>query len=122
MELNKDAIRDAIVNAKRNDIHNVRFYNEDAGKFMVQMAEKGEHADVVIMDPPRTGSDEAFLSSVVKLSPNRIVYVSCSPDTLARDVRYLTKHGYRAMECTPFDCFPMTSHIECVVRLQRKDF
>ena len=66
--LNRDAIRDAVINAKRNDIRNIRFYNDDAGKFMVEMAQKGEKADVVIMDPPRTGSDEAFLSSVVKLA------------------------------------------------------
>ena len=76
VELNRDAIKDAISNAKRNHIHNVTFYNEDAGQFMVEMAEKGEHADVVIMDPPRTGSDEAFLSSVVRLAPNKVVYVS----------------------------------------------
>lgn len=119
VELNKDAVRDAISNAKRNGIRNIRFYNEDAGKFMVHMAEKGESADVVIMDPPRTGSDEAFLSSVVKLSPKKVVYVSCGPDTLARDLKYLTRHGYRAVECAPFDCFPMTRHIECVTCLQR---
>ena len=87
---------------------------------MVEMAEKNEHADVVIMDPPRTGSDEAFLSSVVRLSPDRIVYVSCGPDTLARDLKYLTRHGYRAKECTPFDCFPMTGHIETVVLMSKE--
>lgn len=121
VELNKDAVRDAISNAKRNGIRNIRFYNEDAGKFMVHMAEKGESADVVIMDPPRTGSDEAFLSSVVKLSPKKVVYVSCGPDTLARDLKYLTRHGYRAVECAPFDCFPMTRHIECVTCLQKEN-
>lgn len=105
VELNRDAIKDAISNAKRNHIHNVTFYNEDAGQFMVEMAEKGEHADVVIMDPPRTGSDEAFLSSVVRLAPDKVVYVSCGPETLARDLKYLTKHGYRMKECTPFDLF-----------------
>lgn len=105
VELNRDAIKDAISNAKRNHIHNVTFYNEDAGQFMVEMAEKGEHADVVIMDPPRTGSDEAFLSSVVRLAPNKVVYVSCGPETLVRDLKYLTKHGYRMKECTPFDLF-----------------
>ena len=120
VELNKDAIKDAITNAKRNDIHNVRFYNQDAGAFMVEMAQKGEQADVVIMDPPRTGSDEAFLSSVVRLAPERVVYVSCGPDSLARDLKYLTKHGYRMRECTPVDMFPFTRHIENVVMLSRK--
>jgi len=119
IELNKDAIKDAITNAKRNDIKNIRFFNEDAGKYMVSMAEKKEKADVVIMDPPRSGSDEAFLSSVVKLSPSRVVYVSCNPETLARDLKYLTKKGYKVKEATPFDMFPMTAHIEMVCLLQR---
>ena len=119
VELNKDAIRDAITNAKRNDIHSVRFYNQDAGEFMVEMAQKGEHADVVIMDPPRTGSDEAFLSSVVRLAPKRVVYVSCGPESLARDLKYLTKHGYRMKECTPVDMFPFTRHVETVVLLSK---
>ena len=119
VELNRDAIRDAVTNAKRNDIRNIRFYNDDAGKFMVEMAQKGEKADVVIMDPPRTGSDEAFLSSVVKLSPERVVYVSCGPETLARDLKYLTKHGYAVKRATPYDCFPFTEHIETVVLLCR---
>ena len=120
VELNRDAIKDAISNAKRNHIHNVTFYNEDAGQFMVEMAEKGEHADVVIMDPPRTGSDEAFLSSVVRLAPDKVVYVSCGPETLARDLKYLIKHGYRMKECTPFDLFPFTKHVETVVLLSRE--
>ena len=119
VELNRDAIRDAVINAKRNDIRNIRFYNDDAGKFMVEMAQKGEKADVVIMDPPRTGSDEAFLSSVVKLSPERVVYVSCGPETLARDLKYLTKHGYAVKRATPYDCFPYTEHIETVVLLSQ---
>lgn len=119
VELNKDAIRDAVTNAKRNDVRNIRFMNEDAGKYMVSMAERHEKADVVIMDPPRSGSDEAFLSSVVKLSPKRIVYVSCNPQTLARDLEYLTKKGYKVTEATPYDMFPMTSHCECVCQLER---
>ena len=117
VELNKDAIRDAITNAKRNDIKNIRFVNDDAGKYMVALAEKKEKVDVVIMDPPRSGSDEAFLSSVIKLSPRRVVYVSCGPDTLARDLKYLTKKGYKVEEATPFDMFPFTSHTEVVVAL-----
>lgn len=120
VELNKDAIRDAVTNAKRNNIKNIRFFNDDAGKFMVDMAQKGDTADVVIMDPPRTGSDEAFMSSVVKLSPKKVVYVSCGPDTLARDLKYFTSHGYEVKECTPFDCFPMTEHTESVCLLSRK--
>lgn len=117
VELNKDAIKDAVTNAKRNEIKNIRFINDDAGKYMVSLAEKKETVDVVIMDPPRSGSDEAFLSSVVKLAPKRVVYVSCGPDTLARDLKYLTKKGYKVTEATPYDMFPMTSHTEVVVGL-----
>jgi len=117
VELNKDAIKDAITNAKRNEIKNIRFVNDDAGKYMVSLAEKKEQVDVVIMDPPRSGSDEAFLSSVVKLAPKRVVYVSCGPDTLARDLKYLTRKGYKVTEATPFDMFPMTAHTEVVVGL-----
>ena len=120
VELNKDAIKDAITNAKRNEIKNIRFINDDAGKYMVSLAEKKETVDVVIMDPPRSGSDEAFLSSVVKLAPKRVVYVSCGPDTLARDLKYLTKKGYKVTEATPYDMFPMTAHTEVVVSLVRK--
>ena len=120
VELNRDAVKDAITNAKRNNIHNVTFYNEDAGKFMVEMARNGQKADVVIMDPPRTGSDEAFLSSVVQLAPEKVVYVSCGPDTLARDLKYLTKHGYRMKECSPYDMFPFTRHVEAVCLLLKE--
>ncbi|MBQ3030135.1 MAG: 23S rRNA (uracil(1939)-C(5))-methyltransferase RlmD [Agathobacter sp.] len=120
VELNKDAIKDAVTNAKRNEIKNIRFINDDAGKYMVSLAEKKETVDVVIMDPPRSGSDEAFLSSVVKLAPKRVVYVSCGPDTLARDLKYLTKKGYKVTEATPYDMFPMTAHTEVVVSLVRK--
>ncbi len=118
VELNKDAVRDAIRNAKRNGMKNITFYQKDAGEFMVQMAAQGEHADVVLMDPPRAGSDEAFLSSVIKLSPERIVYVSCNPVTLARDLKYLTKHGYQAQVCQPVDMFPWTGHVESVILMQ----
>ena len=119
VELNKDAIKDAITNAKRNDVKNIRFINDDAGKYMVSLAEKKESIDVVIMDPPRSGSDEAFLSSVVKLSPKRVVYVSCNPETLARDLKYLTKKGYKVTEATPYDMFPHTAHTEMVVALEK---
>lgn len=140
VELNRDAVRDAVTNAKRNDIKNVQFYNADAGQFMVEMAEyradqkknqvpdatkSGKKAtpdgnvDVVFMDPPRAGSDEAFLSSVIRLAPKRVVYISCNPETLARDLKYLTKHGYQAKECQPVDLFPWTKHVETVVLLSK---
>ena len=121
VELNRDAVKDAVINAKRNNIKNEQFYNADAGKFMVELAEQNEKVDVVFMDPPRSGSDEAFLSSVVKLAPKKVVYVSCNPETLARDLKYLARHGYQAVECQPCDMFPFTKHVETIVALHRTD-
>ena len=117
VELNRNAVKDARTNAKLNQIKNITFYEGDAGRFMVSMAEEGEKADVVFMDPPRSGSDEAFLSSVIRLAPKRIVYVSCGPDTLARDLKYLTRHGYQVRKMQPVDMFGFTEHCEMVVRL-----
>lgn len=117
VELNRDAVRDAVINAKRNEIKNVRFYQADAGQFMVDMAAKGEHADVVFMDPPRAGSDEAFLSSLIKLKPEKVVYISCNPETLARDLRYLGKKGYAVKRAVPVDMFAWTSHVEVVIQM-----
>lgn len=119
VELNKDAVRDAVTNAKLNDIKNIKFYNQDAGKFMTGLAQEGEIADVVFMDPPRTGSDEAFLSSVVKLAPKKLVYVSCNPETLARDMKYLKKHGYEGNDIYPVDMFPFTGHVEVCCLMSR---
>ena len=120
VELNRNAVKDAKINAKINQIKNITFYEGDAGKFMVSMAEEGEKADVVFMDPPRNGSDEAFLSSVVKLAPKRIVYVSCGPDTLARDLKYLTSHGYQVKKMQPVDMFGFTGHCEMVCQLMKR--
>ncbi|MCD8149492.1 MAG: 23S rRNA (uracil(1939)-C(5))-methyltransferase RlmD [Clostridiales bacterium] len=120
VELNRDAVRDAVRNAKRNEKKNVSFYTADAGKIMLQMAEQGERADVVFMDPPRSDSDEIFMASVVRLRPKRIVYISCNPETQARDLKYFTSNGYRAEGAYPFDCFPFTGHTECVCLLTRK--
>ena len=119
VEVNRDAVRDAVTNAKRNNMKNITFYNEDAGEFMVKMAAQGETADVVFMDPPRAGSDEAFLSSLLQLSPKRVVYISCNPVTQARDLKYLISHGYRVERCQPVDMFPWTYHIENIVLLTR---
>lgn len=121
VELNNDAVRDAIHNSKRNGVKNARFYQGDAGEFMVKMAARSEKAEVVIMDPPRSGSDEAFLSSVVKLQPKRVVYVSCNPVTQARDLKYLVKNGYVVEGIQPVDMFPKTVHVEAVTKLVLKE-
>ncbi len=120
VELNKDAVKDARLNAKRNGTKNISFYEKDAGEFLVQMAEQDAAVDVVVMDPPRAGSDEAFLSSIVRLQPKRVVYVSCNPDTLVRDLQYLTAHGYKLKRAHAVDMFAQTSeHTELVTLLER---
>lgn len=120
VELNKDAVRDAVTNAKINQIKNTDFYQNDAGRFLTQMAEAGEKVDVVFLDPPRSGSTEAFLDALLRISPKRVVYISCEPETLARDLRYLTrKSGYRVQEITPVDMFPFTGNIEAVCLLSK---
>lgn len=117
VELNQDAVRDAVSNAKMNGIENIRFYCNDAGRFLVNMAEQGEKADVVIMDPPRSGSTEEFMDAVGRLGAGKVVYVSCNPETLARDVRYMKKLGYRAVEAWPVDMFGGTVHVEVVIQM-----
>ena len=119
VELNRDAVHDAISNAKRNGIKNVRFFCDDAGEFMLGMAQDGEKADIVFMDPPRAGSDECFLSSLVTLAPKKIVYISCNPETQQRDLRFLTKRGYKVEKIQPVDMFPHTNHVETVVLLSQ---
>ena len=119
MELNQDAVRDAINNAKMNQISNIRFFCNDAGRFLVNMAEAGEKADVVIMDPPRSGSTEEFMDSIAKMGAKKVVYVSCNPETLARDLAYMKKLGYKAKEAVGFDMFPATEHVETVVLLSK---
>ena len=119
VELNREAVRDAANNAKMNGSRNAKFYTGDAGEFMTSMAQKGEQADVLFMDPPRAGSTEEFLTAAAKLGPQKIVYISCNPETLARDLRFLKKKGYKAKEAWPVDLFPWTSHVETVCLMSR---
>ncbi|MBE6835899.1 MAG: 23S rRNA (uracil(1939)-C(5))-methyltransferase RlmD [Ruminococcaceae bacterium] len=120
VELNSDAVRDARENAKNNNVNNIKFIKADAGRFMLEMAKNNERADVVIMDPPRAGSDRAFLSSVVSLSPEKIVYISCNPETQQRDLFFLVKNGYKVRKIQPVDMFPHTKHVETVVLMTKK--
>ena len=117
VELNRDAVADAIVNARLNGIKNCWFTAGDAGEYMEQMARDGMRPDLVFLDPPRAGSDERFLSSLLRCAPKKVVYVSCDPETLARDLGTLTKGGYRVRKSQPVDMFPYTRHIECVCQL-----
>ncbi|MBQ2973776.1 MAG: 23S rRNA (uracil(1939)-C(5))-methyltransferase RlmD [Clostridia bacterium] len=119
VELNRDAVKDAISNCKRNGMENARFYCADAGDFMQELAENGEKFDVVFMDPPRSGSSKKFIDSLAVAAPERVVYISCNPETLARDLNMLTHKGYKVRKICPVDMFPHTNHIECVVLLTR---
>lgn len=120
VELNPDAVKDAKVNAKLNSVENIEFYEDDAGKFMVKTAQKGETFDVVIMDPPRAGASLEFLRCLVELSPKKVVYVSCNPETLARDLSFLTRKGYKVRKIQPVDMFPHTEHVETVALLSQR--
>lgn len=120
VELNHDAVRDAIAGAKRNGLSNVHFYQGDAGDFIEEMADAGEKADVVLLDPPRIGSSEKFLSAVVKMKPKKVVYVSCNPETLARDMKYLCGNGYRMEKGVAVDMFPFVNHVETAVLMSGK--
>lgn len=120
VELNRDAVRNASENARRNNVKNARFYTGDAGEFMSELSTSGEKVDVVFMDPPRSGSSETFLQQLIKLSPKRIVYISCNPETQARDLRLLCRGGYNVEKIQPVDMFPHTNHVETVVLLSHK--
>ena len=107
-------------NARENKIRNVRFVPGDAGWFMEGMAAEGEKVEVVLMDPPRSGSDRKFLHSLLTLSPEKIVYVSCNPETLARDLACLTKRDYLVKKMQPVDMFPLTDSVEVVCLLENR--
>ncbi|MBE6790802.1 MAG: 23S rRNA (uracil(1939)-C(5))-methyltransferase RlmD [Ruminococcaceae bacterium] len=119
VELNKDAVKDAKINADLNKLKNIRFFCADATEFLLAAAEENEKIDVVMMDPPRAGSTVAFMKSVCKLSPKKVVYISCNPETLARDLLYFSRNGYKVKKIQPVDMFPHTKHIETVVLLSK---
>ena len=119
VELNRDAVHDAIGNAKHNGVKNARFFAADATEWISAAAAAGERADVIFMDPPREGATPQFIESVARMAPKRVVYVSCNPETMARALALLTKNGYRAEGFTPVDMFPNSEHIETVVLLSK---
>ena len=115
VEIVPEAVKDAVLNAKENDIENAEFICADAATAAKELAKREIKPKVVIVDPPRKGCDEALLQTVANsFSPERIVYVSCDPSTLARDAARLETLGYNLVEYTPVDLFPRTSHVECV--------
>ena len=119
VEINRDAVQDAVKNTKENGIRNAWFTCADAVDYIDHLAKEGRCCNVVLMDPPRDGSSEAFLSSLLRMQPDRIVYVSCGPESLARDLRILAAGGYHVQKIQPVDMFPYTEHVETVVKLTR---
>ena len=122
VEIVPEAIESAKANAARMGeavAAKSRFFCADAGQAATQLAAEGLHPDIVMLDPPRKGCDEATLSAVVRMAPRRVVYVSCNPATAARDAAWLEQNGYHAEKVQPVDLFPRTKHCECVIALSK---
>ena len=123
VELNGDAVRDAVQNARLNGADNVEVCEDDAGRFMEELAAQKEKVDLLFMDPPRSGASEAFLAAACQLAPAKIVYISCNPVTLGENLAFLTQRGYRMKKAAPVDMFPYTQlqNVETVTLLVRSD-
>ena len=140
VELNADAVRDAVWNARCNKVKNIRFVNQDATGYMEELAAQRQSAgrlpagaftddresgksiypDVLILDPPRSGTTPEFIETAARMAPERIIYISCGPDTLARDLELFRDKGYRTKEAQGFDLFPYTEHVETCVLLEHQ--
>lgn len=119
IEVVESAVVDARENAELNGIHHAEYYLGKSEEVMKELVKKGIKPDVVFVDPPRKGCHEAFLDSLVEVQPEKIVYISCNPSTLQRDLKYLNKEGYQVSPVTPVDLFPHTNHTEAVVLLEK---
>lgn len=120
LEMVPQAVQDAKENAARNGITNAEFYQGEVERLLLLMKQEGYQPDVVILDPPRKGCDQVALETLAAMQVPKIVYVSCNPATLARDVAYLHQQGYNVGPVQPVDMFPWTSHVECVILMQRR--
>jgi 23S rRNA (uracil1939-C5)-methyltransferase len=120
VEVVPEAIEDAKRNAQLNGITNVEFAVGEAEAVIPQWYKQGIRADCIVVDPPRKGCDETLLQTIIAMKPKRVVYVSCNPATLARDLRILEDGGYQTIEVQPVDMFPHTTHVECVAKLTLK--
>ena len=121
IENNGDAVKNAVENCRLNHTQNYRVYKGDAGEVMIALVNAGRRFDVVFTDPPRAGCSRKFLGALLRTRPGRVIYISCNPETLARDLTILTKGGYKVEKIQPVDMFPHTKHVECVVLLTRRD-
>ena len=119
VEINEESVLQARKNAKLNGLSNAEFYCGDAGEVTAGLYKQGKKADVIIVDPPRKGCSEDLLELIIKLGPRRVVYVSCNPATLARDLKYLEENGYKTKNARAVDMFPGTCHVESVAVLSR---
>jgi 23S rRNA (uracil1939-C5)-methyltransferase len=120
IEVVEQAVEDAKRNAEANGIKNVEFIAGEAEKLIPELYERGIYADVVVIDPPRKGCEERVLQAIVNMGAQLVVYVSCNPGTLARDLKWLAERGYEVAEVQPVDMFPQTVHTESVVKLERR--
>lgn len=121
IEIEKSAIRDAKINCELNNISNIKFFTGGAEEWLYRWRRKGEEVHIIIVDPPRKGCSPKTLKEITKIKPKQILYVSCNPATLARDVKYLTKDDdYKLKKVLPIDMFPQTGHIECIASLERR--
>lgn len=121
VEIIPEAIENAKKNAKLNNIHNAEFFVGEAEVIIPKLIEDGKKAEVVVVDPPRKGCEKSLIEAIAEMRPNRVVYVSCDPATLARDLRIFEDLGYKTEAVQPVDMFPHTNHVECVVGIRRKD-
>ena len=121
VEKNKDAVLDANINKKANNLQNITFINADATEYMQEASYEKMYVDKIIMDPPRTGSTKEFIQAACSMQPSEILYISCGPETQVRDLKLFKKYGYTFKEVFPFDMFPFTKHVETVCLLSRKD-
>ena len=120
VEIIPQAIENANINAKENNVDNVEFFVGESEVVIPDLINKGVKADVVVVDPPRKGCDVKLLSAITNIDAKKIVYVSCDPSTLARDLAILEGNGYKTVRVQPVDMFPHTAHIETCVLLQRR--
>ena len=120
VEYSQAAVADAERNAAHNKVHNVKFIAGDVAEKIVALKNEGVRPDIIVLDPPRAGCVESVLRTAAELQPSRIVYVSCNPATLARDLAILDELGYCTREIQPVDMFPQTYHVECVATIERR--
>ena len=119
VEIIEQAIENAQINAKLNDVSNAEFFVGKSEEVIPDLISKGIMPNVIVVDPPRKGCDSKLLDAIGEAKPDRVVYVSCDPSTLARDLRYLEEKGYKTVKVQPVDLFPMTKHVETVVLLSK---